>query len=196
MPFLETAALLSTILGGAGSLLGSGLEAQKLHPEVRRLLEQLYRRSSEGYGDKALSEMRNRLKTQLGNEFGAASSATQDRLVRQGAGAGVQNSASNRLNTERFKAVGSGIADIDIANEQQKMQALQMIGSLTNGLGYEQTGQGYGQLFGAGLNYLMNAPGMGGGTNPTFDAELRRLRDYGRTSGTYQIPSTTLRLGG
>jgi len=159
-----------TALGAIGSLFGSSRE---MSPEAKAVYDRLQMMAEQGYSPQAIARMRQQLLRSLGSEAGALSAVTTRRLGQQGAGGAATNVALNRLNQQRLNALGRGIADIDIASEQQKFSALQAMGQIAGGAQYEERGGGFGQLFGAGLNYLMNQPQ--GGFDPFFEEKYNAI---------------------
>lgn len=151
----------SSIIGGIGSLFGSG-EKQTVPPELREIYSLLMQQYRQGLSPLAESRMLQRVKTNLGEEAGALGSLTQARLTRAGAGTGVQQTALNRVNQQRLLGIGKAATDIGIMDEEVKLRALEQLRTLAPMFGSEefksQYGQGFQELFGAGLNYLLNRP--------------------------------------
>lgn len=150
----------STVVGALGSLFGSGTSSD-IPPEFMEVFNLLKKQAQEGFGQGALQGMQQQLNQQLGNEFGALGALTEQRIARQGGGAGVQNAALSRLDSSRLNAKSTGMAQLSIANEQAKFGALGALGQLAPQFAnfQQDRGQGYANLFGAGLNMLMRGQG-------------------------------------
>lgn len=162
----------STIIGGLGSIFGSGTKTN-IPPEVRKIYDMLLQRSQEGLSDEAVNLMLQRIKTNLGNEAGALGSLSQSRLARAGAGTGVQEAALSRINSQRLRGIGEGVSNVLLADEQEKARALQALTSLAPTFGdfTVPTGQGFADLFGSGLAFLLNRPDQNKNKKQKFSLE-------------------------
>lgn len=155
----------ATGIGALGTLFGSGqkrVETQPVPQQVLDIFEMLQSRATQGIGvetRKALGEMLNR---RIGNEFGALTALTRQRLGRQGASAGTMNAALSRVGAQRGEALGQGLLGIAGLDEQAKQSALSAMPTLAPFLrpGYETVnyGGGFADLFGQGL-YGLTRPG-------------------------------------
>ena len=144
----------TTLASGIGSLFGS--KENELNPETKRTIEMLRKRYSQGIDPKILMQMRQRLKGSIGNQALSDISSMRGSLARQGlADSAVENVARGKIGSQRMQAIGEGMAGIDIANEEMKLNALKELSSLTGNLPLINRGEGYQQLFGAGVSGLM-----------------------------------------
>jgi hypothetical protein len=154
---MTIAAIASTVYGIGKDIFGGGTD--KMQPATEDLFKKLMEQYRQGFGAEQLEAIRRRQKTQLGNEAGALKSVGSARLQRQGGGSAAENAMMARLDMARLSALGQSMADIDIDNEEQKRQSLQMaINLVLNPNTFHQMGQGYANLAGAGLDYLINRP--------------------------------------
>lgn len=164
---LELLGIGSTIVGGLGSLFGSGTKTE-IPPELREVYNLLMNRYQEGISPEAESAFLRRTKTNLGNEAGALGALTQGRLTRAGAGTGVQEAALERINKQRLAGIGEATTRLAEMDEATKVQALNQLRSLAPIFGSpefkSQYGQGFSDLLQGGLSYLLNKPGGQGGT--------------------------------
>ena len=180
-----TAIYAASALGGTlGSIFGSG---QKLHPETERALKMLRERYEKGIDPKVLELMRRRLRTTLGNEYAGMGASTAARLRRQNVPVSRQQEILDQLNVRRFGALGEGMAGIDIANEQMRLQALQQLAGMTSNLPITDTGQGFGALGGMGFAGLMRM--MEGNRGMDYAGNLEKHYQQARRFRNYQIPS-------
>lgn len=181
MAILPILAGISTGIGALGSLFGSGSKTE-IPPELREIWQMLMQQSKEGLSDRTVDMLLQRAKTGLGNEAGALGALTQQRLTRQGAGTGVQQTALNRINQGRLLGIGEATTSVGLADEEAKQQALRMLSQLAPMFGdpnfKSQYGQGFQQLFGSGLNYLLNRPG--GNNQPAPTSGFLNTYDYGQ----------------
>jgi hypothetical protein len=145
-------------LGGLGSLFSSG--SYRDTPELRRIYELLMQQSQQGLSDRTVDLLLQRTKRGLGEEAGALGALTESRLTRQGAGTGVQQSALNRINQGRLRGIGEATTQVGLADEEAKQRALAQLAQLAPMFGEYNVpyGEGFSQLFGSGLNYLLNRP--------------------------------------
>lgn len=146
----------STLLGGLGTLFGGGQKTE-LPPQLQQIFRLLEKRAGEGLSDEEESLLTQRLKGNLSSEFGALSSMMRANLQRSGAGVGVQQAAASDLNSKRLNALGEGITNIGIMDQQARSSALSQLAGLSGQLGQytRQTGQGYQELLGFGINQLL-----------------------------------------
>jgi len=169
----------STAIGALGSLFGSGSK-QEIPPELREVYNLLMNQYREGLSDKTVAELTGRAKRQIGNEAGALGALTESRLTRAGAGTGVKQAALNRINTGRLRGIGEATTQINLADEEAKMRALEQLRTLAPIFGSpeftKQYGEGFSQLFGAGLNFLLNKPG--GDKNNTSTQDIGYTQPY------------------
>lgn len=153
----------ATAIGGLNTLFGSKDKAQAIHPEVQRMMKlfQMNYQNPRGINSVVMDQMKQKLKATLGNEAGALSALTASRINQQGGGAAAQNAAQSRLNSQRLNALGAGLTEIDVANENVKLgqsrNALSALTSIMPNLGFEQQGQGYANLFAMGLDGLLES---------------------------------------
>ncbi len=137
-------------MGGGilGSIFGGGGDEQE---EIYNMLLQ---RSQQGIDPKLLERMRRRATGAVGSEFSGLSAQAQSRLRRQNAPIVKQEQILEKLNVRRAGAKSEALTSIDALNEQVKSQALGQLGGF--GAGFN-TGQGYGDLIGAGLGGLQQS---------------------------------------
>lgn len=200
-------ALGSTIGGGLGSLFGSGSK-REIPPELQEVWDLLMKQSQEGLSDRAVDLILQRTKRGLGAEAGALGSLTESRLTRAGAGTGVQQAALGRINKQRLLGIGEATTSVGLADEEAKQRALRQLAQLAPEFGQytTETGEGFSQLFGAGLGFLLNRPGTGteetgttnigytepfvpeGYTNPNYDIFSNRPRN--RFLDRYDTPTS------
>ncbi len=154
-PFLPA---IATGTGLLGTLFGGGTRTE-IPRELQELLPVLRQRATEGFGADTQGLLSQNLNRRVGNEFGALGAITESRIARQGGGAAAQNVAANRLNTSRLGAIGEGVTNIGLANEQSKTEALRLLAGLTPQIGnfQQQRGLGFAQLFGTGLQGLFQS---------------------------------------
>lgn len=176
----------STVIGGLGSLFGSGTKSN-VPPEFQQVFDLLMRQSQEGFGANTMQAMQQQLNSQIGNEFGALSALTEQRIARQGGGAGVQNAALNRLNSAQLNAKGTSMAQLSIANQQAKFGASGALAQLAPQFGnfQQDTGAGFGQLFGAGLNLLLQQRQLGKQNNALLPGSMPDIAGNGFSGGLY-----------
>jgi hypothetical protein len=161
----------STVVGGLGSLFGSGSKTE-IPPELQQVYDMVLKQAQEGLSDEAVNAMIMRAKTGLGQEAGALGALTESRLTRAGAGTGVQQAALNRINKQRLLGIGEATTSAMLADEEAKQRGLQQLGQLAPLFGEftTETGQGFADLFGSGLGFLLNRPQgiqqLGQGQNP------------------------------
>lgn len=165
-------AAIATTAGALGTLFGEGPEAS---PELQNVFQMLQNRQSTGMTPQEMALRRQQLNTGLSNEAGGLSAVTSQRLARQGASAGATNAALSNIMGQRLRALGSGIAEIQVADEEQKRmderQRIALLAQLAGQFpGTEGTGGGFAQLFGSGLQGLLNWEGgnSGGGGGGSF----------------------------
>ncbi len=182
----------SSVIGGIGSLFGSGKKTE-IPRELRDVYNMLLQRSQEGLSDRSVDLLLQRAKTGLGQEAGALGALTQSRLTRQGAGLGVQNAALNRINTERLRGIGEATIQTGLADEQAKERALAMLPQLASMFAdpnlKSSYGGGFTDLFQSGLNLLLNRPGSKGGGKGSGGSGF--LSQYGYDN-FYDKPGTIL----
>jgi hypothetical protein len=152
----------ATILGGIGSIFGSGSK-REIPPELQAVYDMVMKQAKEGLSDEAIDAILRRTKTGLGQEAGALSSLTESRLTRSGAGVGVKEAALRRIDKERLRGIGEATTDTLLADEEAKQRALAQLQQLAPLFGdfTTETGQGFADLFGSGLGFLLNRPQQG-----------------------------------
>lgn len=147
---LNILSFLATGIGGIGSLTaGRGRRRQ-----VDAIFEMLMNRAQTGFSPATKKALREQLTATLGNEFGGASTLAQNRIARAGGTAGLQQAAISDLSNKRFQALGQGLANIEIGNEQAKTSALQQLSGLSpllSQLGLGEQGA-FSDLLGAGIS--------------------------------------------
>jgi len=149
----------SMAIGALGSFFGGG-QKTNLPPEIQKIMDLLERRATEGLSTEEENLLSQQLNRRLGSEFGALSSLTQSRLSRLGAGIGVQEAAISALNRQRLSAIGEGTTNIGLMDQQAKTSALSQLNSFAGGVVPQftrDTGQGFNQLFGFGLQGLLES---------------------------------------
>jgi hypothetical protein len=104
----------ATILGGIGSIFGSGSK-REIPPELQAVYDMVMKQAKEGLSDEAIDAILRRTKTGLGQEAGALSSLTESRLTRSGAGVGVKEAALRRIDKERLRGIGEATTDTLLA---------------------------------------------------------------------------------
>lgn len=183
MPFLEILGGLSAASGLLGNLFGSGQETT-LPPQLEHLFATLEQRSKEGIATDEENRLLQQLTQRLGNEFGALSSLTSQRLQQQGAGTGVQQAARDQLSKQRFNALGEGIGRISALDEAAKSGALSQMSSLAGILPSftTDTGAGFASLFGSGVDLLLSQ------TLQDDNKKLLKSITGGNESGQYRPP--------
>lgn len=148
----------SSVLGGLGSLFGSGTKSVPMSGSQKMIMRELYRLYRQGIDPKLLQQMYGNVRTALGTEGTALRQSALERLQRQGTPTLAREQVMSDIGGRQEQAIGQAISDIDWQNQQMRMGALQQMAGLAGQQGTYQTGQGYGQLMGAGLNYLLNKP--------------------------------------
>lgn len=153
---------LTEIIGGASTLIGAlgtifGGQKTDMPPELRELFDMLELQAEQGLSPEEEFALQRRLDARLSSEAGALGAATESRLTRAGAGTGVIQSALAELNTSRLGALGQGLTDISLMNEQAKRNAVSQIAGLAPTIGQftRDTSAGFQQLLGFGLNTLL-----------------------------------------
>jgi len=152
--------------GILGSIFGGGGDEQE---EIYNMLLQ---RSRQGIDPKLLERMRRRAMGAIGSEFEGLSAQAQSRLRRQNAPIVKQEQILEKLATRRAGAKSEALTSIDALNEQIKSQALGQLGGF--GAGFN-TGQGYGDLIGAGLGGLQQSLAQ-----DEYFEQLRKIMQPGR----------------
>ena len=110
---------------------------------------------------------------QLGSEFSGLSASRYNQLRRQGAPRIIQDQVLGELAKRRGGALEQGLIGIEGLSEEARRSALAQLSNIYSQLGSE-TGQGFGQLFGAGFTSLLNQLSGNKGYSST-DEELNRL---------------------
>jgi len=157
----------STLLGGLGSLFGT----QDTSPRQDEIYEMLKKRAGQGIDPKLVEQMRRNLRMQLGAEFSGLSAQRYNQMRRQNAPRVIQEQIMDQLAKARGGALQQGLMGIEGLSEQARQGALGQMASIFGMMG-SPTGEGFGQLFGAGLTGLMNQPQRG---NSWVDEELQKL---------------------
>ena len=145
-----------TGIGFLGSLFGSE-SSEEMTGEQRATYDALLKRSK-GIDPKLLALMRARMKGAVGQEHAGLSASTASRLRRQGAPISIQEQHLDKLRQRRFGAQSDALLGVDQMNEGVKGQALGQLAGFTGRFApnrNDATGQGFSQLFGAGIQGLM-----------------------------------------
>jgi len=165
--------LAATGIGLAGGLLFGGDNAQQttttdLSPEQKALLERLMKMAEQGViSPEALQRIMASTRERIGAESSGLRQAALQRLTRSGAPAGVVEQSMGDITTRGLRELGGTLADIEFKNEESKVSPLFAATRLLSGTGTRTTEQqqpsgfGFGQLFGSGLQSLLNpAPAL------------------------------------
>jgi len=149
---LDPVSLGLTGIGLLGSLFGSDPE---MTDEQRQTYEILLKRSK-GLDPKLLALMRARLANAVGNEYSGYRSSASSSLRRQNAPIAKQQEVMDKLYSRGAGAKTDALLGVDQLNENVKGQALGQLsgfaGRFPQQSGY---GGGFSQLFGAGLQGLL-----------------------------------------
>ena len=145
-----------TGIGLLGSLFGG---EEELTDEQKRTYGALLDRSK-GLDPELLELMRARLKGSVGNEFSGLMANRMAQLRRQNAPNVIQRQEFEKLGTRRAGATTDALLGVDRLNESVKGQALGQLAGFTGRFNPRSgTGQGFNQLFGAGLQGLLRDSG-------------------------------------
>jgi len=168
---------ISAGIGLIGSIAGGGDDAQQsqttttqrvLSPEQQAFLQTLQDQLGEDVFD--TTGIVNATRDRIGNEASALRQSALQRLQRGGVSALQAEDQLDEIMTRSLRELGGSIADIELSGQQGNLQNQQFIqsaiGSLIGGLGattqtgvatqQQPGGVGFSQLFGAGLQSLMN----------------------------------------
>lgn len=145
----------SSIVGAIGSLFGG--QKTDLPPQLKRAFDLLERQAEEGLSPEEEFALQQRLERRLSNEQLGITGAAESAITRQGGGVGVTGALAQEIAGQRFRAIGQGLSDITALDEQSKRSAVGQIGALSGSVGQftRDTGEGFGQLLGFGLNTLL-----------------------------------------
>jgi hypothetical protein len=150
---LDPVSLGLTGIGLLGSLFGS---ESGMTDEQRQTYEMLLKRSK-GLDPKLLALMRARLANAVGNEFSGYRSSTASSLRRQNAPIAKQQEIMEKLYSRGAGAKSDALLGVDQLNENIKSGALGQLSGFTSSFPQQSGyGQGFSQLFGAGLQGLLS----------------------------------------
>ena len=181
-----------TGIGFLGSLFGSDESAS---PEQREIYKLLKKRGIYGLDPKLLELMRARMRGAIGNEYAGLSASTASRLRRQNAPMAIQRQIMDKMSTRRYGATSDALLGVEQLNEQVKGNALSQLSSLGQAFPNQQGfGQGFAQLFGAGLQQLL---GNNYGSDMDFFSQMDEAKRRGDAMSRYrvQLPNYNPRLG-
>ena len=113
-------------------LLGVGGKDEHDNPYIKKALERLDYASTHGYGPEVLSKMKRKISRMFGSQASSARASTQQRLMKRNVPVQVQEQVLRDLATSLGGERMGALSNIDLRNEQVKMQALNslMSGSL------------------------------------------------------------------
>lgn len=163
-------------MGFLDDIFGGGTETTKTtidrsNPYILGAINRADTLSKTGLSDDILSKMRRRVRMLGDRQNSALRSSTASRLRRGGATRQEQEQILSDLSSKQLGEVENSLLGVDFANEEQKMQALQLLGQFSSGLTERRTsktqrpgGLGLGQLLGKifpGIESLFSQ----GGTN-------------------------------
>lgn len=155
----------SMLFGGIGAL-----TSDSMSPEQREQYEILKKRLA-GIDPRVLERMRGRLRNAIGNEAAGVSASSAARLRRQNAPLAKQEEIMDKIATRRIGGVGDALTSVDEMNERYKAQAAGQFASFDT---RSTEGQGFADLFGSGMNLLMNKPNNN--FNPEFGYNMFQAR--------------------
>lgn len=176
----------ASLISLVGSLAGDYLDDDYDNPYVKKALKRADYVSKHGYRPEILAKMRQNVNQSYGSEASAQRQAALQRMMRQNAPMQLSEQVVRDLTTalggERMKA----LSNIDIANENAKMDAMRV---LMGGANSAQTDSGWMQLAGYSLGSLLNSAKSdnssttyGGTTN--FDTQ-KILNAISNSGGNY-----------
>jgi hypothetical protein len=169
-----------TGLGLIGSLFGG---EEEMTDEQKRTYESLLSRS-QGLDPKLLELMRARLRGSVGNEFSGLTANRMAQLRRQNAPNVIQRQEFEKLASRRAGATSDALLGVDRLNENVKGQALGQLAGFTSRFPQQRGfGQGFSQLFGAGLEGLLR----GGDDDVNWMEELLRHKKRGEGFANYDF---------
>lgn len=158
-----------TGIGAIGSLFGG---EEEMTDEQRQAYEMLLSRSR-GLPESTLEMMRARLKNAIGNEASGISASTASRLRRQNVPVAKQEEVLDKVNTRRIGGIDDAMLGVEELNESVKSGALGQLAGFTGRFNATPaSGQGFGQMFGAGLQSLLRQP------NPEFEERFQGMMGY------------------
>ena len=178
-----------SVMGSLG-VFGTGEQPVDVHPEARGVLDMLRKRAKYGIDPKVLAQMRQRYGRALGEQFEGISTAAQQRLQRQQAPIAKQREVMSDIERRRFGALAGTLADVDIASERAKSDAMSQLAGLSDMFQMAPTGEGFGTLFGAGLSGLLDffgGQGGGQGLTPEEQYMLKRWKEKYRLGQEFKL---------
>jgi hypothetical protein len=169
-------AAISAVAGGLGSIFGGGGDDEQtqelfrqLSPEQRALIGQLQTELDTGGFD--IGEITSATRERLGNESSALRIAAMNRLRRAGVAAPQIESGIADQATQGLRVLGSTLAGLEFSGQQaeagRRSDIFRQLGGIAGGPAGASTttatasqapGLGFAQLFGSGLQGLMNPP--------------------------------------
>ena len=165
---------------GAGAV--GALTSDSMSPEQREMYEMLKKRLA-GIDPKLLERMRARMRNAIGNQAAGLSASTSARLRRQSAPVAKQEEVMDKLNTRRIGGTSDALLGIDEMNERYKQSAAGMMAGFNT---QSNEGQGFANLFGSGMNLLMNKPNAS--FNPQMMYQLNQAKKRGGQFEQMQFP--------
>jgi len=162
--FSEILGGLSLVGGIGGALFGSDDKSDEVYEMMKKRMA--------GIDPEILRKMRQRATQTIGNEAAGLYSQTESRMQRADAPIAKQEEVLAELAKRRMGAKGEAMTGIDIANEQYKMGAGAQMGALLPS--FQGRGEGYGQMFGQGLNYFLQDQGRDK-PNPFLEEQLQGM---------------------
>lgn len=146
----------STVIGGLGTLFG-GEESDYYGNELKDALKRAKQLSQTGIDPRTLSRLRTSQQNLASNEISGARQSAASRLQRQGVPVQVQEQILSDITQKGLGQRGSNLAELDMRNEQIKLDALN---TYINGVSQAQRtanngGEGFASLFGSGLSGLL-----------------------------------------
>jgi hypothetical protein len=172
-------------LGAVGTGLGAigALSSDSMSPEQREIYDMLKKRM-QGIDPKLLERMRSRARSAVGNEASALRSSTAARLNRQNAPVAKQEEVLAKIRSQGIGGIDDALLGVDELNERVKQGAA---GNLASFNTQSNEGQGFADLFGSGLNSLMNKP-KNNNFNPEFGYQMDQIRKRGRNFEQFKFP--------
>ena len=140
MPFLETLAGVNAGVGLFNTLFGDDPQTSQTMKAIRALLK----RGKYGFGDEVLGKLKTSRRNLAANEIAGYRASAASRLQKQGVPVQVQEQILADISGEGMQRLSGVLNEIDFANEQEKLRALQSAGSLAQGLPGAPQGQGLG----------------------------------------------------